>query len=42
MVIPLVFNINSSVLGRQRGLDGVVMAFRPVFNECVIWDEGER
>lgn len=29
-VIPLVFNINSSVLGRQRGVDGVVMAFRPV------------
>lgn len=26
-VIPLVFNINSSMLGRQRAL---VMAFRPV------------
>lgn len=27
-VIPLVFNINGSVLGRQREVGGRVMAFR--------------
>lgn len=29
-VIPLVFNINSGVLGRQREVGGIVMAFKAV------------
>lgn len=29
-VVPLVFNINSSVLGRQREVGGTVMALRTV------------